>query len=73
MKKRTSKPAEPVGADHTTKKPAELVGADYVAVVRLSSKDNRSLALPGQGCDDVPTASLGWLLRSGKIRKADVN
>ena len=55
----------------TRKTPAELVGADYVAVVRLSDKSNRSLALPGEICEDVPVVSLEWLLRSGKIRKAE--
>ena len=52
------------------KTPAGLVGSDYVAMVRLSTKDNRTLALPGEGCDNVPTVSLEWLLRSGKIKEA---
>lgn len=60
MKKRTRKSA-----------PADLVGSDYIAVVRLSTKGNRTLALPGESCEDVPTVSLAWLLRSGKIRKAE--
>ncbi len=54
----------------TRKTPAALVGSDYVAVVRLSTKDNRSLALPGERCDNVPPGSLGWLLDRGKIKKA---
>ena len=52
------------------KSPAALVGSDYVAMVRLSTKDNRTLALPGEGCDNVPVVSLEWLLRSGKIKEA---
>ncbi len=54
----------------TSSTPAGLVGSDYVAMVRLSTKDNRTVALPGEGCDKVPTVSLSWLLRSGKIKKA---
>ncbi len=62
MKKRTSKKDDE----------ATLVGSDYVATVRLSTKDNRTIALPGEGCDNVPTVSLEWLLRSGKIKLASV-
>ena len=54
------------------RKPAGLVGSDYVALVRLSTKDNRTVALPGQGCDNVPTVSLPWLLDRGKIKLASV-
>ena len=53
-----------------TPKPAALVGSDYTATVRLSTKDNRTLALPGESCEDVPTVSLGWLLARGKIKEA---
>ena len=68
MKKRTSKSEESV---YTAKKPVELVGADYTAIVRLSTKGNRTLALPGESCESVPSVSLEWLLRSGKIRRAE--
>ena len=71
MRKRKT-PAESVGADYTAKKPVELVGADYTAVVRLSNKGNRTLALPGESCESVPSVSLDWLLRSGKIKLASV-
>ncbi|KKL14586.1 hypothetical protein LCGC14_2514200 [marine sediment metagenome] len=66
MTKRTRKP---VGADYNA---VELVGADYTAVVRLSNKGNRTLALPGESCESVPSVSLDWLLRSGKIKLASV-
>ena len=42
-------------------------GKDYVAVVRLSAKDDRTLAAPGESCERVDPKSLGWLLEQGLI------
>jgi hypothetical protein len=42
-------------------------GADYIATVRLSTKQNETLAEPGERCDQVPTASLEWLAEQGLI------
>lgn len=36
-------------------------GRDYVATVRLSTRDNDTLADPGERCDRVPVDSLPWL------------
>jgi hypothetical protein len=44
-----------------------MTGADFVATVRLSTRDNTTLALPGESCDRVPAASLAGLYASGKI------
>jgi len=44
-----------------------LTGSDYRARVRLSTKDNVTLALPGETCERVPAASLPLLLVSRKI------
>lgn len=44
-----------------------LNGADYVALRRLSDRDDRTLAQVGETCDRVPPASLPALLASGKI------
>lgn len=46
-------------------------GQDYVALVRLSTRDDTTLALPGQTCERVNPASLEGLLLSGKIRAVD--
>lgn len=45
----------------------ELVGSNYCAVVRLSTKDNVTLADVGERCDRVPVVSLAPLLASRKI------
>lgn len=42
-------------------------GADYVATVRLSTKENLTLAEPGQTCERVSASSLGWLAEQGLI------
>ena len=42
-------------------------GADYIAVVRLSTKANDTLALPGETCERVPASSLSWLVAQGLI------
>lgn len=46
---------------------ADLDGHQYRAVRRLSTKGDLTLAEPGETCERVPTASLPWLLRDGKI------
>lgn len=45
-------------------------GADYIAKTRLSTRDDQTLALPGDTCDRVPPDSLPWLLASGHIEPA---
>lgn len=45
----------------------ERSGAAYVAVVRLSDKQNRTLAEPGESCARVPASSLPWLVAQGLI------
>lgn len=50
---------------------AELKGKDYIALRRLSTKDDQTLAVPGETCERVPASSLPSLLASGKIRIAD--
>lgn len=40
----------------------ELEGKDYVARVRLSDREDRTLAVPGETCEHVSPASLEWLL-----------
>ena len=42
-------------------------GADYVALRRLSTRDDETLAVVGETCDRVPASSLPGLLASGKI------
>jgi hypothetical protein len=42
-------------------------GRDYVALVRLSNKDDEALADVGERCDRVPPSSLPWLLETGRI------
>lgn len=49
----------------------DLIGSDYVAVRRLSDKDDRTLALVGETCERVPVESLPALLASGKIHPID--
>lgn len=44
-----------------------LTGAHYRAVVRLSTRDNTTLAEAGETCARVPVESLAPLLASGKI------
>jgi hypothetical protein len=45
-------------------------GRDYVAVRRLSTKQDTTLAAPGDTCENVPEDSLGWLLDRGWIKPA---
>lgn len=42
-------------------------GANYIAQVRLSTKQDELLALPGETCDRVPASSLPWLAEQGLI------
>lgn len=42
-----------------------LTGKDYRATVRLSSKDNVTLADVGETCERVPVASWSWLIDQG--------
>lgn len=46
---------------------SDLNGADFRARVRLSTKDDQTLALPGETCERVPVVSLQLLLASRKI------
>jgi hypothetical protein len=48
-----------------------LSPADYIARVRLSDREDRTLAAPGEVCVRVPAASLAWLLEEGLIVRAD--
>lgn len=50
---------------------AELTGRDFRALTRLSTRDNETLAEPGETCDRVPESSLALLLASKKIEPAD--
>jgi hypothetical protein len=45
-----------------------MTGSDYVAVVRLTDKIGKVLAMPGDRCTEVPESSLGWLASDGLIR-----
>lgn len=46
---------------------APLDGANFRARVRLSTKDDVTLALVGETCERVPISSLAGLLASRKI------
>jgi hypothetical protein len=45
----------------------DLNGKDYRAAVRLSTKDDETLAEVGETCERVPVVSLAPLLASRKI------
>jgi len=49
----------------------DLQGTDYVAIRRLSDKDDVTLAEAGETCDRVPPESLAPLLASGHIAPVD--
>lgn len=49
---------------------ADLDGRTYVALRRLSTKADETLAEVGETCERVPASSLPWLLASGKIAPA---
>lgn len=50
---------------------ADLNGKDYLALRRLSTKDDQTLAEVGATCERVPVESLAALLASGKIEPAE--
>jgi len=50
---------------------ADLQGTDFRARVRLSTKDDETLALAGNTCDRVPVSSLKGLLASGQIEPVE--
>lgn len=47
----------------------ELQGKDFVALVRLSTADDGTLAVAGETCERVPASALEWLLQSRLIRR----
>lgn len=49
---------------------ATLSGKEFVALTRLSTKDDETLALAGETCERVPAASLALLAHTGKIAPA---
>jgi hypothetical protein len=49
----------------------KLNGADFVAVVRITNKPGDVLAAIGESCAKVPEKSLGWLEKSGRIRRRE--
>ena len=49
----------------------DLHGADFRARVRLSTKDDETLALAGEPCTRVPASSLEALLAGGQIEPVD--
>lgn len=44
-----------------------MTAKDYIATVRLSTKSNETLAMPGETCERVPVDSLTWLSAQGLI------
>lgn len=48
-----------------------LTGSDFVAIRRISTKDNRTLAAPGEACTRVPTEALVRLEARGAIRRVE--
>lgn len=48
-------------------------GKEYVALRRLSTNDDATLALVGETCERVPVSSLPGLLASGKIALVPVH
>lgn len=52
---------------------ADLNGTDFRARVRLSNKDDVTLADVGETCARVPATSLGWLLERGQIEPVAVD
>lgn len=52
---------------------AEWKGTDFRALRRLSTKDDVTLALPGETCERVPVVSLAPLLASRKIERVDAD
>lgn len=48
-----------------------MTGKDFVALVRLSNKENVTVADVGETCERVLASSLPWLLEHGHIRAID--
>ncbi len=46
-----------------------LEGADFVAIVRISSRDDETLAAPGQTCERVPAHLLALFEQRGNIKR----
>lgn len=44
-----------------------MTGSDYIARVRLSDREDTTLAEVGQTCERVPDDSLPWLAEQGLI------
>lgn len=51
---------------------SDMNGRDYIAVRRLSLRDDTTVADVGETCERVPVSSLPGLLASGKIVPAPV-
>jgi hypothetical protein len=49
-----------------------MEGKNYVALRRLSNRDDVTLAAVGETCERVPITSLPGLLKSGRIEPAPV-
>jgi len=47
-------------------------GKDYVAKVRLSDREDRTLAAIGETCERVPAESLEWLIADGHVEPVPV-
>ncbi len=47
------------------------VGADFVAVVRISNRDDETLAAPGETCERVPPHLLALFEQRGNIKRAE--
>jgi len=47
-----------------------MPSSDYVAVRRISTRDDETLAAVGETCDRVPADALEWLEASGAIQVA---
>lgn len=50
-----------------------LSGSDYIAKVRLSDKENNTLAEEGETCEKVPAESLPWLAKQKLIVEGNVD
>ena len=45
-----------------------MPSSDFVAVRRISTRDDETLAAVGETCDRVPSEALEWLEASGAIQ-----
>jgi hypothetical protein len=46
-----------------------MKGADYIALKRISNRENQTLAAVGETCERVPSNALHWLLEDLAIEK----